>query len=178
MSLEKSRFNHLMSNSLEIQYLLTSFNPQLTQRSTCLILKTNIFKALLQIFFLSGPARLLGLERAVLQPLFRRGVHRPGGRHCLPVLRGDDHDDDCDAGDNGDNDGDDGHHRKRGQDRLPVLRGDDVDDDVDNDNDAYDDDGGTAFLFSEHTVPAQKSNISKKMIVGGVLNFFLPKDHF
>ena len=123
MSLEKSRFNHLMSNSLEIQYLLTSFNPQLTQRSTCLILKTNILKALLQIFFLSGPARLLGLERAVLQPLVRRGVHRPGGRHCLPVLRGDDHDDDCDAGDNnGDKDGEEGLHRKRGQDRPHELR--------------------------------------------------------
>ena len=108
---------------------------------------------------MSGPARLLGLERAVLQPLIRRGVHRPGGRHCLPVLRGDDHDDD---GDDDDNDGDDGLHRKPGQDRLPVLRGDDhdddcddgdtgddVDDDVDNDNDAYDDNGGTAFLFCE-----------------------------
>ena len=111
MNLEKSRFNHLMSNSLEIQYLLTSFNPRLSQRSTCLILKTNIFKSLLQISFLSGSARLLGLERAVLQPLVRRGVHRPGGRHCLPVLRGDDCDDDCDDGDNNsDNDGDDGLH--------------------------------------------------------------------
>ena len=150
MNLEKSRFNHIMSNSFEIQYLLTSFNPRLSQRSTCLILKTNILNALLQIFFLSGSARLLGLERAVLQPLVRRGVHRPGGRHCLPVLRGGDHTDDYDDDFDDDcDDGNDGLHRKRGKDRPHVLRGDDHDDDVDNDNDAYDDDGGTAFLFCE-----------------------------